>query len=196
MSAHIPTSAVLQRLLSEAPPDHVSVGWIMERLEERSFGFLMFLLAVIALVPGLSTFIGVLFAVPAYQMIVARRSPALPRIATARRLPTPQFARAVDRIAPLLRRAETLIRPRWPQSFRTTRRMVGITILLLGLTLALPVPFGHILPAFVIMIVALAYLEEDGVVLWLGLVLALVSLSLSAAAGWGAVAGVEWLDGL
>jgi hypothetical protein len=60
----------------------------------------------------------------------------------------------------------------------------------------LPVPFGHILPAFVIMIVALAYLEEDGVVLWLGLALALVSLSLSAAAGWGAVAGVKWLDRL
>ncbi|MGH6880390.1 exopolysaccharide biosynthesis protein [Hypericibacter sp.] len=196
MSAHVPTSAVLQRLRSEAPPDHVSVGWIMEQLEERSFGLLMFLLAVIALVPGLSTFIGVLFAVPAYQMIVARRSPALPRVATARRLPTRRFAQVVDRIAPVLRRAETLVRPRWPRPFRTTKRMVGITILLLGLTLALPVPFGHILPAFVIMIVALAYLEEDGVVLCLGLALALVSFSITAAAGWGAVAGIEWLDRL
>ena len=196
MSAHVPTSAVLQRLLSEAPPDHVSVGWIMEQLEERSFGLLMFLLAVIALVPGLSTFIGVLFAVPAYQMIVARRSPALPRIATARRLPTRRFAQVVERIAPVLQRAETLVRPRWPRPFRTTKRMVGIAILLLGLTLALPVPFGHILPAFVIMIVALAYLEEDGVVLCLGLALALVSFSITAAAGWGAVAGIEWLDRL
>ena len=196
MSAHVPTSAVLQRLLSEAPPDHVSVGWIMEQLEERSFGLLMFLLAVIALVPGLSTFIGVLFAVPAYQMIVARRSPALPRIATARRLPTRRFAQVVERIAPVLQRAETLVRPRWPRPFRTTKRIVGIAILLLGLTLALPVPFGHILPAFVIMIVALAYLEEDGVVLCLGLALALVSFSITAAAGWGAVAGIEWLDRL
>lgn len=196
MSAHVPTSVVLQRLLSEAPPDHVSVGWIMEQLEERSFGLLMFLLAVIALVPGLSTFIGVLFAIPAYQMIVARRSPALPLIATARRLPTRRFAQVVERIAPVLRRAEALVRPRWPRPFRTTKRMVGITILLLGLTLALPVPFGHILPAFVIMIVALAYLEEDGVVLCLGLALALVSFSITAAAGWGAVAGIKWLDRL
>ena len=196
MSAHVPTSAVLQRLVSEAPPDHVSVGWIMEQLEERSFGLLMFLLAVIALVPGLSTFIGVLFAVPAYQMIVARRSPVLPRIATARRLPTRRFAQVVERIAPVLQRAETLVRPRWPRPFRTTKRIVGIAILLLGLTLALPVPFGHILPAFVIMIVALAYLEEDGVVLCLGLALALVSFSITAAAGWGAVAGIEWLDRL
>jgi hypothetical protein len=168
----------------------------MEQLEERSFGLLMFLLAVIALVPGLSTFIGVLFAVPAYQMIVARRSPALPRIATARRLPTRRFAQVVERIAPVLQRAETLVRPRWPRPFRTTKRMVGIVILLLGLTLALPVPFGHILPAFVIMIVALAYLEEDGVVLCLGLALALVSFSITAAAGWGAVAGIEWLGRL
>jgi hypothetical protein len=168
----------------------------MERLEERSFGLLMFLLAIVALVPGLSTFIGVLLAVPAYQMIVARRSPALPRFAAGRRLSTRRFAQAVRRIAPLLRRTEALIRPRWPTPFQTTKRVVGVVILLLGLTLISPVPFGHVLPAFVIMLVALAYLEEDGVVLCIALILALISLSITAAAGWGAVAGVEWLDRL
>jgi len=195
-NGHVPTSIVLERLLAEAPPDHVSFGWIMERLEERSFGLLMFLLAIVALVPGLSTLIGVLLAVPAYQMIVARRSPALPRFAAGRQLSTRRFAQAVRRIAPLLRRTEALIRPRWPTPFQTTKRVVGVVILLLGLTLISPVPFGHVLPAFVIMLVALAYLEEDGVVLCIALILALISLSITAAAGWGAVAGVEWLDRL
>lgn len=193
---HVPTSTILERLLSEAPPDHVSFGWILERLEERSFGLLMFLLAVTALVPGLSTFIGILLAIPAYQMIVARRSPALPRFATERQLPARRFAQVVKRITPLLRCAERLIRPRWQTPFKTTKRVVGIVILLLGLTLAAPLPFGHVLPSFVIMLVALAYLEEDGVVLCIALAGALVSLSITAVASWGAVAGIEFLDRL
>jgi hypothetical protein len=196
LTARIPTSVVLERLLSEAPPDHVSFGWIMERLEERSFGLLMFLMAVIALVPGLSTFIGVLLAIPAAQMILARRTPFLPRFATERKLPTRRFAQTVKRLAPMLRRAERLIRPRWPTPFKTTKRVVGITILLLGVTLVPPVPFGHVLPAFAIMLVALAYLEEDGMVLCIALAIALASLSISAAASWGAVAGIELLDRL
>jgi hypothetical protein len=194
--SHVPTSIILERLLSEAPAGHVSFGWIMERLEERSFGILMFLLAVTALVPGLSTFIGVLLAIPAYQMIVARHSPALPRFAAARRFPTQRFAQAVRRIAPLLRRAERLIRPRWQTPFKTTKRVVGIVILLLGVSLIAPLPFGHVLPAFVIMLVALAYLEEDGVMLCIALAFALVSLSITAMEAWGAIAGIEFLDRL
>jgi hypothetical protein len=174
----------------------VSFGWVLERLEERSFGLLMFLLAVIALVPGLSTAIGVLLTIPAYQMIVARRSPALPRFATKRKLPTQRFAQVVRRVSPILRRAEKLIRPRWPTPFKTTKRVVGVTIFLLGITLVSPFPFGHILPAFVIMLVALAYLEEDGAVLCIALGAALVSLSITAIAAWGAIVGIEFLDRL
>jgi hypothetical protein len=194
--AYVPTSTILERLLSDAPTDYVSFGWILERLEERSFGLLMFLLAVIALVPGLSTVIGILLAIPAYQMIVARHGPALPRFATRRRLATPRFAQVVRRIAPLLRRTEKLIRPRWPTPFKTTKRVVGVTILLLGVTLISPVPFGHVLPAFVIMLMALAYLEEDGVVLCIALALALVSLLITAMTTWGAVIGIKLLDRL
>jgi hypothetical protein len=194
--AYVPTSTILERLLLDAPSDYVSFGWILERLEERSFGLLMFLLAVIALVPGLSTFIGILLAIPAYQMIVARHSPALPRFATRRRLATPRFAQVVRRIAPLLRRTEKLIRPRWPTPFKTTKRVVGVTILLLGVTLISPVPFGHVLPAFIIMLMALAYLEEDGVVLCIALALALVSLLITVMTTWGAVVGIERLDRL
>jgi hypothetical protein len=196
VSTHVPTSIVLEHLLSEAPSDFVSFGWIIERLEERSFGLLMFLLALIALVPGLSTFIGILLAIPAYQMIVARHSPALPRFATRRQLPTHRFEQVVRRIVPLLRRAESVIRPRWATPFRTTKRVVGIVILLLGVTMIAPLPFGHVLPAIIIMIVALAYLEEDGVVLCIGLAFALVSLSVTAVETWGTIAGIQFLDQL
>jgi hypothetical protein len=49
---HVPTSAVLARLLAEAPADDVSLAWLVRRLQARSFGVVMLLLAVVSLLPG------------------------------------------------------------------------------------------------------------------------------------------------
>jgi hypothetical protein len=194
MDARVPTSVVMQGLLHEAPPDQVSLGWVIERLGERSFGLLMFLLALIALVPGLSGFIGVLLMIPAYQMIIARHAPVLPRFIARRHLPTQRFARLIARTVPLLRRAERLIRPRWPTPLRATKRVVGGIIMLLGVTLIAPIPFSQVMPALIIMLVALAYLEEDGVVLTIALAVAVISLGVTAGAAWGTLAGIHFLD--
>ena len=196
MSARAPTSAVLSALLEDAPPDHVTIGWVMNSLHERSFGLVLFLLALIALVPGLSGFIGVLLALPAWQMIAVRHNPVLPGFIARRRLPTRRFSRLIDRVVPVLRRIETLIRPRWPTPFEATKRVVGGVVLLLGLTLVAPIPFSNIVPSIAIMLIALAYLEEDGVMLAIALAIALVSLSITAALVWATVAGIEFLDRL
>jgi hypothetical protein len=186
----------MHALLDEAPGEAVSLGWVIERLGERSFGLLMFLLALIALVPGLSGFIGVLLMIPAFQMIMARRVPVLPRFIARRQIPRQHLGRLIARMVPLLRRAERLFKPRWPTPFESTRRVVGVVILLLGATLIEPIPFSHVIPSLVIMLVAIAYLEEDGVFLCVALFVALVSLAITAAGIWGTVAGVNFLERL
>ena len=196
MDARIPTSVVMHALLDEAPGEAVSLSWVIERLGERSFGLLMFLLALIALVPGLSGFIGVLLMIPAFQMIMARRVPVLPRFIARRQIPRQHLGRLIARMVPLLRRAERLFKPRWPTPFESTRRVVGVVILLLGATLIEPIPFSHVIPSLVIMLVAIAYLEEDGVFLCVALFVALVSLAITAAGIWGTVAGVNFLERL
>ena len=118
----------------------------------------------------------------------------LPRFITRRQIPTQRFARLIGRVVPLLRRAERLFKPRWPTPFRTTRRVVGVTIMLLGVTLIEPIPFSHVIPSLVIMLVALAYLEEDGVMLCVALAVALASLAITGATVWGTVAGVNFLE--
>jgi hypothetical protein len=172
----------------------VTLGWVIERLDERSFGLVMLLLALIALVPGLSAFIGVLVIVPAVQMILARPRPVLPRFVAGRRIRTPRLALLIGRIVPLLRRMEKLIRPRWPTPFETTKRVVGIVILLLALTLVGPIPLSHIIPSFAIMLVALAYLEDDGILLCIALAVAVLSLALTAATVWATIEGIDFLD--
>jgi hypothetical protein len=45
---HVPTSVALAQLVNEAPQD-VSLGWLSGRLQKRSFGLLMLLLALVGL---------------------------------------------------------------------------------------------------------------------------------------------------
>jgi hypothetical protein len=50
----------------------------------------------------------------------------------------------------------------------------------LALVLSLPIPFGNLLPAFAIALMALGLLEEDGVCVLAGLVVAAISLTVVA----------------
>ena len=87
---------------------------------------------------------------------------------------------------PLLRYLERFIYPRWTTPFETTRRLVGGVVLLLSFTLFVPVPLSNIPPAVLISLVAFAYLEEDGALLSLALIAALVLLAIIiSGAIWG-----------
>ena len=192
--AHIPTSDHLSDLLHDADSTDVSIGWLIEHLGPRSFGLILFVMAVIAFVPGASTFIGVLIAWPAVQMILGHDVAVLPRVIARRNISVDRLSRIIGFITPRLRWVERFVRPRWPTPFQTTKRLTGLIMLLLGLTIISPVPFSQYLPAIAVMILALAYLEEDGVALLIALTTALSSLAITAAMVWGVVETADWLD--
>lgn len=191
MGVRPPTSAILRHLLDDAHEDYVTLAWMLERLQERSFGVVMLLLGLLALVPTLSVVVGFLLAWPAYQMIVARRAPTLPRWISRWPLPKARLTSLIIRLVPVLHWMEKFVRPRWRTPFEATTRAVGAIILLLGLTMLGPVPFSHVLPALIIMLMAFAYLEEDGVVLSVALGAAIVSFAVTAVTAWGTIAGIE-----
>src|SRR5690242_19666272 len=78
MTERVPTSRVLDALLDEATADRVSLGWLMDRLGERSFGIVLLLLAFLAFMPGVSPVAGILLMVPAFQMMRAHAGPVFP----------------------------------------------------------------------------------------------------------------------
>lgn len=151
-------------------------------------------MAVIALLPGLSTIVGLLIAWPSIQLILGHRNASLPLVLARREIRVERLKRVIEIVVPRLAWVERLIRPRWPAVFKTVRRLVGTAILLVGLTLTSPVPFSHVVPALAIMLIAFAYLEEDGVALLLALCAALCSLAITAVAVWGAVQTIDWID--
>ena len=133
MHRPVPASVLLQRLHDEAPADHFTLGWLLGRLHNRSFGLLMLLLAVVAITPGVSIVTGLLLMIPALQMTAGRNVPAFPRRIAVRPLPTRHLAALMQRAVPVLGYLEKFIHPRWPTPFEPTKRLVGAVIALLSL---------------------------------------------------------------
>ncbi len=186
-AARLPTSAILQDLLAEAEGETITLEWIVAHLRDRSFGIVMLIIALVGLVPGIATVAGLLLAAPAIQMILAHRGPVLPRVIARREVSREGFERLVLRLIPVLQWMERFVRPRWSTPFESTKRLVGGVILLLCVTLLAPIPFSHVLPLLAVMLLAFAFLEEDGVCLVVALFLTLVSLAVSVATIWGTI---------
>jgi hypothetical protein len=173
---HVPTSAVLAQLIENLPPGRVNLTWLIGRLEKRSFGFLMLVVALVGLMPVIATVATILLPFLAIQMMLGRKNPSLPRFLADRSIPSQQFSRAIGRLIPMFRRMEMFVRPRWQTPFETTKRFVGFIVLLLALTTLAPFPF-YILPMLAILLIAFAYLEEDGILLCVSLLAAILSIA-------------------
>jgi hypothetical protein len=93
----------------------------------------------------------------------------------------------VQRAVPLLKYIEKIVHPRWYTPFEPTKRVVGVIVLTLCATLS------NVVPALVIALIALFYLEEDGILLTIALLAAVVVLAIALAAGWETIRGAEWM---
>ncbi len=195
VTARAPTSVVLADLLGHQAPEQVTLGWLLDGLGDRSFGVGLLVLALLGLLPGVSAVAGVVLMAPAFQMVLARPGPVLPRRVAARRFEAGRLARVVRRVVPVLRFLERFIRPRWATPFEATKRVVGGVVLLLATSLLAPVPLSNIPPALAIVLIAFAYLEEDGLLLGIALAAALAMLAVASLAAWEAVSATGWVPG-
>jgi hypothetical protein len=97
----------------------------------------------------------------------------------------------------VLRYLEKAIHPRWPTPFEATKRLVGIVVVILNTTLVFtPIPLSNVVPALVIALIALAYLEEDGLLLSIALLAAVLVVAIELVAVWETVLGAKWVSGL
>jgi hypothetical protein len=195
--APVPASTILERLNEQAPADHVTLGWLLTGLSRHSFGILLLLLSVIAIAPGVAVVAGVLLFIPAFEMIAGRPAPVFPRWLAAYPLSMRHLAAVMQRAIPVLRYLEKFTHPRCPTPHEATKRVVGLAVAVLSPSLVfLPIPLSGVVPAMVIGIIALAYLEEDGLLLSVGLLAAVIVLMVEFAAIWAMVRGAKWIAGL
>src|SRR5260370_21748882 len=153
----------------------------MSTLHRRSFGIVVLFLGLLATTPIGSMVPGLMLAAVALQMIAGRRELVFPQFITARSLPTRYLVRVGGRAIPVMQYLEKAVHPRWPTAFEAAKRFVGVVVLLLTAVLLLtPVPLSNIAPAIVIALIALAYLEEDGLLLCFALFAAGVLLNVAS----------------
>ncbi len=178
--------AELGALADDPPPQDSAgrerkllVGELIDKAAEGGFGFVIGILALIA-IPffGLSTPFGLAIALIGGQMMIGRSQPWLPRRARRRELSMAML----DRVATMLAR-----RTRWIVKLTRRRsegllqpRLIGFGILLLalGLALPLPIPGSNLVFLIPIFIYALGILERDGVWIAVGHACVLVDLAL------------------
>jgi hypothetical protein len=189
------TSEILQRLHDAAPKDHFTLSWFIGMLDKRSFGLIMLMCAVVAVVPGVSIVAGLLLIIVAVQMIEGRPAPAFPDGLAARPLPAKHLATVIRWFLPALKYLEQIAHPRWPTPHDATKRVVGLAVLILALAVTFtPLPLSNIPPALAIALISLAYLEEDGLLLAVGLAAGAFVVTLQVYAAWETIGDLaRWI---
>jgi hypothetical protein len=189
------TSDLLTRLINDAPKDTVDLDWLLGHLQKRAFGLLLLILAIAILVPGLGIVASIAIAFPAVEMMLARDRPTLPRILTKRSFATQRFTKWAKRAIPLLRAVERISHSRWHTAVEAAKRAVGLLVLLLAASGIWPLPLINVLPAVMIAVLAIAYIQEDGLLLAVSFVGAILSLLVFAFLVWTSAGVLEKLFG-
>lgn len=171
-------SALLDEIASDATRERIAISDLVLAMRARAYGALLLIFAlpnVLPAPPGTSGLLGLPLLFIATQMMLGRM-PWFPQVIAARSMTRADFGKIIERVSPLIARAERLLVPRlmW-LSYPFAERALGAVCLALALILVLPVPFGNMLPAFTICIIALGVLERDGIWILGGLVLAVLS---------------------
>ncbi|MFA5120029.1 exopolysaccharide biosynthesis protein [Zavarzinia sp.] len=96
------------------------------------------------------------------------------------------FVALLRRAIPAARFLEKLVHPRWRPPAGTTRRITGLVMLLLGVTMLSPIPLTGIAPALAITLISFADLERDGLLLGIACLAAFLLLETAFATVWGA----------
>ena len=149
------------------PDEALRLEDLLAGLGKRVFGMLLVIAAIPAFipVPGLAGAIsGPLTVIVGVQLLLGMRRPWLPRFISRRGPYRHTLIGFERRISPLLARVERRIRPRLSAvlDYRPAAMFTGLLVVLLGILLALPIPFTNYLFGALMMAFALALLERDG----------------------------------
>jgi hypothetical protein len=170
------TSELLEELVAKAPDGPVDLEWLLGRLDKRAFGLLLLLLGFLVIIPGVATIATLALLFPAVQMMLGHSAPSFPRFLSKRQFDFTRFKRFTIRARPMLQVIESASRPRWNARHDVTDRLVGLVVFLLALSAGWPLPLVNVIPGMAVVLIAIAYLQEDGLLLAIGMAIALICL--------------------
>lgn len=167
------TSKLLHNILQKHSGERIYLRDLVSEMGERSYAGLLMICALPEALPlpvaGVSAIIGIPLMVVSFQLLLGFRKPWLPSWIANRSLKRRDVEKIINKSLVILKKYESVIRPRWKfATHPTAQRLLGLLLLILAFIIALPIPFGNMLPAIIIIIISLGLIEQDGVVITLG----------------------------
>jgi hypothetical protein len=162
----------LQDLKPDPGIEHVTLGAIVDRLDERAFGLLILVLTIPCLVPSLpgAQLIAIPIILLAAQLAVGRREPWLPRSILNAGVKASWLVMMADFAEKRMRWTLNLSKPRMMWLARGIgERLVGLTMALAAITIALPIT--NTIPSLAITLAAVGLIQRDGLFTLAGMAL-------------------------
>ncbi|MGG6269943.1 exopolysaccharide biosynthesis protein [Leptolyngbya sp. AN10] len=163
-------SQLLQRFLEQHPSDEIRLRDLLNELGDRAFGPTLIICALPEALPlpfaGISALVAMPLILVSGQMVLGFQQPWLPEQILDHPFKREHCGQVIAAAIPFLEKLEHFVEPRW--SFLTTpeaERGIGLMVLLLSIIIALPIPFGNMLPAIVIVFICLGLIEKDGLMI-------------------------------
>lgn len=169
----------LSELLSQAGRGEgarITLGELLDNLSELGLAPLvlaMGLINIVTIIPGSSTVLGLPLVFLGFSLMAGARRLWLPQRLRRRSFDRAALDRGIRKALPYVRRLERLAHPRyWPGANGLIDRVYGGIVLVLGLLVALPIPFGNTMPAIAVVLLSLGVTARDGFWAAAGLVVA------------------------
>ena len=192
------TSQLLREFAENLSGERVSLAEIDAGLGDRGLGVLMAIFAVPNIFPATVPFGNVLTGVPvillAVHLMLGWRQLVLPDFLARRSIRAQTLKSFAPKLAGMLARIEPLLSPRLTAvSSPAGERIIGVICLFLSILSALPIPFGHMVPALALMVIGLGLIEHDGFAILLGAALGLAGAIVFALVLFGLESGLKHL---
>ncbi|MEM1409380.1 MAG: exopolysaccharide biosynthesis protein [Pseudomonadota bacterium] len=156
----------------------ISLGALLDSLEERAFGLGILILALPCAIPflyGIPQIVALPMLALAAQLALGRAHPWLPLALSRRRIEIEGLAKVVGRAERTIGFLERLSVPRWTAlSDGIGARIVGALMLIPAASILVPLPLTNTTPGIGIGIAAMGLLERDGLLIVAGLLLGLL----------------------
>jgi hypothetical protein len=167
---HTSTATLLDGFAAGDPDEVLRIGDLLKDFGPAAFGMLLFIgvLPAFIPVPGVGGAVGgPMVILVGVQLLLGMRKVWLPGFLAQRGPHRSAMMRFRQRMAPWLRRLEKLVRPRMGGFVdnRVALSFTGLLLILLGILLALPIPFTNYVFGILLLLFALALLERDGALL-------------------------------
>ncbi len=162
----------LEAMAAEAPEEGLSLHAILDRLDERAFGAMLFILALPCAIPflyGVPQVVSLPMMALTLQMLAGREEPWMPEKFGARMIDKAGLTRTSGFGRKWFGWLERISHPRL--TFLTGKRLERVVALLLTVfcaSILVPLPMTNTVPGIAVAIVAFGLMARDGILVILG----------------------------